>query len=133
MKLSLAADLFAAKGISHDNVLCALSRRVGAANGITAAALVRELICDHTLADERRLRSVIEQVRREGHAVCADPANGYFMAANAKELDATCEFLYGRALTTMKQITAMKKIAMPDLRGQLGLPLQPTIQGESHE
>lgn len=133
MNLSLAADLFAAKGISYYNVLNALGQRLGSANGITAAALVRELIFDHTMADERRLRTVIEQLRREGHGICADPTHGYFMAANAKELDATCEFLYSRALTSLQQITAMKKIAMPDLRGQLGLPLQPTVQGESHE
>lgn len=133
MSLSLAADLFALMGISYDNVLNALRKRVGAANGASAAELVRELICDHTLADERRLRTVIEQLRREGHAICADPTHGYFMAANAKELDATCEFLYGRVITTLKQITAMKKVAMPDLRGQLGLPLQPTVQGENHE
>ncbi len=134
MNLSAAADLFALMGISHDNVLAALRKRVGAANGASAAELVRELTCDKSFpADERRLRTIIEQLRREGHAICADPTHGYFMPANAKELDSTCEFLYSRALTSLQQITAMKKVAMPDLRGQLGLPLQPTIQGESHE
>ena len=134
MSLSLAADLFALVGISHNNVLAALRKRVGAANGASAAELVRELICDQSFpADERRLRTIIEQLRREGHAICADPTHGYFMAANAKELDATCEFLFGRAITSLQQITAMKKVAMPDLRGQLGLPLTTTVQGESHE
>ncbi len=133
MNLAAAADLFALKGINPQNVLAELQRRVGAANGITGAELVKVLIFDCTPGDERRLRTVVEQLRREGHAICADPAHGYFMAANAKELDATCEFLYGRVITTLKQITAMKKVAMPDLRGQLGLPLQPTVQGENHE
>ncbi len=124
MTFAAAADLFALKGINPQNVLAELQRRVGAANGITAAELVKVLIFDCTPGDERRLRTVVEQLRREGHAVCADPAHGYFMAASDKELDSTCEFLLGRATTSLQQIAAMKKVAMPELRGQLGLPLE---------
>lgn len=122
--LSAAAERLAQSAICPEHVLAVLKGHVGAANGVTACVLVKALVFDHTPADERRLRSAIEHLRREGHAICADPAHGYFMAANDSELDATCEFLYGRSLTSLQQIAAMKKVAMPDLRGQLRLPIE---------
>lgn len=127
------AERLANAAISPDHVLLVLQGHIGAANGVTACALVRALVIDHTPADERRLRSVIEHLRREGHAICADPGHGYFMAANESDLDATCEFLYGRALTSLQQVAAMKKVAMPDLRGQLRLPLVDASTGSANE
>lgn len=124
MNIAAFAERLANSAISPDHVLAVLKGHIGAANGVSACALVRALVIDHTPADERRLRSVIERLRREGHAICADTAHGYFMAANDSDLDATCEFLYGRALTSLEQIAAMKKVAMPDLRGQLRLPIE---------
>jgi hypothetical protein len=109
--------------LTPDTVLTALSNRRGAANGITARDLVFVLTTKVNPADERRLRTIVEHLRLQGHAICAHPALGYFIAANDGDLDAACEFLYGRALTSLRQISAMKKVAMPNLRGQLGLPL----------
>lgn len=123
MSQQKAAELLAERGISPDHVLRVLQGHVGAVNGVTACSLVSALVIDSTPADERRLRTVIEHLRRDGYAICADPVHGYFMAANDAELDTTCEFLYSRCLTSLQQIAAMKRVALPDLRGQLRLPI----------
>lgn len=114
--------------LSTATVLSVLSRHIGRENGATAEQLVREFsgyavpgqVLAHVLT--RQLREAVVQLRLDGHHVCATPENGYFLAANAEELDATCVFLHERAMTSLKQIAAMKKISLPDLRGQLHLP-----------
>ena len=118
--------------ITPEAVLDALKRRIGKANGITATALVIYLVEDASAAAERKLRACIEHLRSQGHPVCATPGDGYFMAANDEELKETCEFLRGRALTSLRQENAMRRIALPELAGQLGL-LPVTNQGEVHE
>ena len=37
--------------------------------------------------------------------------------------DSTCIHLTQRAITGLEQVAAMRRIAMPDLYGQLGLPV----------
>lgn len=117
--------------VRPDAVLAALATRRGAANGITARDLVFVLTGRVSAADERRLRHVIEHLRRQGEPICAHPATGYHLAANPTELDRTCEFLLGRAMASLEQISAIKRCALPDLRGQLGLPLSPTDHPEA--
>lgn len=104
-------------------VLAALQSRVGAANGISATKLVIELIDRTSDAEERRLRDCVVYLRTQGHPVCATPGDGYFIAANDQELNETCQFLYSRSMTGLRQIAAMNKRAMPDFAGQLGLPV----------
>lgn len=106
-------------------VLCALiQKHVGAEDGCTATQLAREVTGRTVAADLRRLRTVIEALRTAGHRICADPVRGYYLAATDTELDRSCSFLLGRAMTSLRQISAMKRVALPDLRGQLGLPLE---------
>lgn len=105
-------------------VLDVLGDHIGADNGITARDLVRKVCGVSTAAGERRLRSVIEQLRLAGHGIGAHPSTGYFLAATDSDLDGTCEFLYARAMTTLQQIAAMRRVALPDLRGQLRLRLE---------
>jgi hypothetical protein len=111
---------------SQAAVLAALSRHIGRENGATAEQLAREVTEHHMRYPAsvltRQLREAVVQLRLEGHHVCATPENGYFLAASAEELDATCLFLHERAMTTLRQIAAMKRISLPDLRGQLHLP-----------
>lgn len=109
--------------ITPETVLAALEGRIGHANGMTACQLAHAITLRDSAADQRRLRQVVEHLRSQGHAVCAHPNHGYFLAANAADLDKTCSFLLERATTTLRQIAAMKRVALPDLRGQLGLPL----------
>jgi hypothetical protein len=109
--------------LTPSTVLDALRDCVGAGNGKSASDLVAAVTGRRCAADERRLRQVIEALRLAGHPICADPAHGYHLAANDDELDATCLFLYGRAMTSLRQISALKRVATPDLRGQLRLPV----------
>ncbi|ASK91076.1 hypothetical protein KWH04_01025 [Xanthomonas campestris pv. trichodesmae] len=119
--------------LSPDSVLSALQGRRGAANGITARDLVFVITLRVSAADERRLRQIIEKLRRDGHPICAHPAFGYHLAADANELDRACSFLLGRAMTSLQQISAMKRVALPDLYGQLGLKPPITDKETDHE
>jgi hypothetical protein len=116
--------------ITPETVLAALQRRLGKANGVTATQLVIELAEGASAADERRLRDCVVFLRTQGHPVCALPAHGYFIAANEDELNESCHHLLERAKTSLQQAYAQKRVAMPDLAGQLGLPVT-TQQGES--
>ncbi len=110
--------------IDRDSVLAALSSRIGKARGISCADLVREITWrEPSEADKRRLRHVIEDMRKEGQHVCGHPSSGYYIAANEEELNETCKFLADRALTSLTQAARMKKIAVPDIHGQLRLKL----------
>lgn len=100
----------------HD-LLAALARRIGDRAGVRGVELANELD-----VPERRLRHLVEELRREGYGICGHPGTGYFMASTAEELEATRLFLYDRAMTTLAQVAAMGKVALPDLRGQLRLP-----------
>lgn len=107
-------------------VMAALTRHIGPEQGVTAVQLTQEVAgLFASKADERRLRGVIEQLRREGHGICGTPETGYHLAADEADLINTCEFLYSRVKTTVAQIAAMRKVSQPDLRGQLRLPQLP--------
>lgn len=116
------------KVINKTTVLAALANHVGAQNGSPGCCLATEILGEEsTDADERQMRKVIQSLREEGSHICGRPGQGYFMAANETELDETeldetCTFIYGRCKTGLKQITAMKKVSLPDLLGQLRLP-----------
>lgn len=110
------------RDITPESVLEALVRRVGPANGASAKQLASEVLGTAAEpADERRLRQCIEKLRDDGHPVCATPDEGYHHAANADDLNRTCLFLTKRAVATLRKVYAMKRVALPDLYGQLGL------------
>jgi hypothetical protein len=116
--------------VTKDRVLAALTSHIGEDNGIHMDDLAREFIglTHDALRDgeveavSRRIRAVIEDLRDEGHHVCAHPKSGYFMAATAAELEATCKFLRDRALASLKKEAAMRRVALPDLLAQLRIP-----------
>ena len=109
--------------ISRDALLVALRDHIGRANGVTGTALAREVIgAEPTPGDERIVRRLVVELRREGHHVCAHPASGYYLAQSPEELDDTIAFLRDRALSSLEQIAAMKRVSVPDLFGQFKLP-----------
>jgi hypothetical protein len=111
------------KVITRDALLLVLSRHIGKRNGVTATALCREVLgTEPDKADERHLRDVVVELRLNGHHVCAHPSHGYFLAKTPEELDETCGFLHDRAMCSLTQVAAMKRVSVPDLRGQLKLP-----------
>jgi hypothetical protein len=119
-------DLICKHDLTPDAVLAVLQRNVGEAHGLTAEQLALEVTGRKNAADPRALRKVIEALRTAGHCICAHPAHGYYLAANDHELDRACSFLLERAMTSLRQVSAMKRVSLPDLRGQLGLPLEST-------
>lgn len=109
--------------IDRDQLLAVLRNHIGRNNGVTATALAREVLgVEPTRRDERALRHLVVHLRNEGHHICAHPTTGYFLAATPEELDETITFLRDRALSSLHQIAAMKRISVPDLWGQLHLP-----------
>lgn len=114
----------AADRLTADNVLAALSRHIGRGRGITVSALVYEVTGrESDPSAERTVREIIVELRLAGHHVCGHPKNGYYIAADAAELDATCRFLVDRSMTSLRQVSAMRRVATPDLYGQLRLPI----------
>lgn len=128
--MDAARDLFTHEAITPETVLAALRDRVGRVRGVNAKTLALELTGRIRAADQRKLRQAIEALRRAGHCICAHPATGYFRAGCDQDVDETCEFLYARAMTTLAQVSAMKRVELPDLRGQLRLPVNPSNQGK---
>lgn len=114
-------------------VMVALVHHQGADQGVSCKVLVEEIAGLYACkADERRLRTIIEQLRRDGHGICGTPETGYFLARNDAELVRTCNFLYERAMTSLAQIAAMRRVELPDLRGQLRLPALPHPLPQTH-
>ena len=110
--------------LTRDDVLWALRRHIGADNGASAATLVQEIRGATSPGHERALRHQIEELRRDGHHICGHPSTGYFVARTEDELLRTCGYLHARAMTTLTQIAAMRRVSVPDLRGQLRLPTE---------
>lgn len=114
------------KSINQGTLLAALQNHIGQANGVHVEELAAEALGISIMlvdaAHEREVRETVAALRSQGHHICALPNSGYYIAANEQELNATCEFLYDRALTSLAQVAAMKRVSLPDLRGQLRLP-----------
>lgn len=97
-------------------LLTLLSRHIGANNGITVKSLAQHLDCP-----ERAVRYLVTELRDEGVAVCGRPNTGYFIAANAEELEETCQFLRSRAMHSLHLEAQLRKTTLPDLIGQMHL------------
>lgn len=98
-------------------LLNTLSRHQGHENGIGAKALAEKLG-----VPPRQLRRLISRCRDEdGVAICGHPSSGYYMAVTPAELAASCAFLEHRALHSLRVLSRMKAVSLPDLLGQLKL------------
>lgn len=108
-----------------NQLLAALATHIGADRGISVERLAWRIYgMGASERDQRAIRKAVEELRREGHHVCADPARGYYLAETDDELDQTCRFLYTRAMTSLTQVAAMKRVSLPDLAGQLRIRLE---------
>ncbi len=107
--------------VSSERLLTVLSRHIGSTHGIG----VRELSVvltgdrDRNVGAERRVRKAVEALRLEGYHICAHPSRGYYLAADSDELTQECDFLRHRALTSLRQLSAMTHTSIPDLVGQM--------------
>lgn len=102
--------------MTSDDLLTILSRHTGRDNGIAADTLAEMLG-----VASRQVRTLITALRSEGVAVCGTPETGYYIAANADELEETCQFLRHRAMHSLTLESRLRGIPMPDLLGQLHL------------
>lgn len=100
--------------ITASQLLGVLSRHIGKGNGIGVKPLAAQLGCE-----ERNVRRLVEALRDEGHAICAHPSTGYYIAETPEELQHTCDFLRSRAIHSLTLEARLKKIPLPDLLGQL--------------
>lgn len=101
---------------TKNDLLSLLAHRVGVHHG-TPVQTLAELL----RATPREVRKLVSDLRMDGVAVCGTPKTGYYIAANQAELEATCQFLRGRALHSLQLESRLRNIPMPDLIGQLHL------------
>lgn len=93
-----------------------LSRHIGRGNGISMRELEKQ-----AGINERQVRKLISALRRDGNAIAAHPKTGYFIAETPEEMDMACSFLRSRSMHSLVDEACMRKIALPDLIGQLHL------------
>ena len=94
----------------------ALAAHQGRENGICARDLAAAIS-----VSPRQLRKLISAARDEGMAICGKPASGYFVPTTPEELNESCAFLEHRALHSLRVLSRMRKVSLPDLLGQLKL------------
>jgi transposase len=99
------------------HLLHTLTDHIGRARGINAQRLAGRLDIP-----VRMVRHLVTEAREDGNAVCGTPRDGYYIAANAEELDETIEFLKQRAICSLTLASRLSKIPLVDLLGQLKLP-----------
>lgn len=114
-----------------ERALDVLQRHVGKANAITMARLAGAIqgcaVVPSARYEETRLvRSIIVQLRREGHPICHHngKGGGYFWAANEAELADTAAWFRSRAMSAFRQEANLKRISLSELVEQLKLDIE---------
>lgn len=111
-------------GVSPARVLEVLAGHVGSDAGLTIRDLVAEVTGQaSTPALERAARQAVQELRLAGHPIAAHPTYGYFLARSVEEMEFCFRFLRSRALASLRQIQRLRQVALPDLVGQLRLPV----------
>lgn len=90
----------------------------GAGYGASVIALAERLEMT-----QREVRAAVERLRRDGVPICATPGTGYYYATDAEEVERCAAFLYARAMTSLQQVSRLRRVALPELLGQLSLDL----------
>ena len=100
----------------------------GQENGISAARLAGQLGMT-----EREVRRAVAYLREEGSPICAHPKRGYFYPATREEMEETLDFLHKRSLHSLRLESQMRRIALPELMGQLQLEFTEAVGPELRE
>lgn len=87
--------------------------------GIKVEALARKVN-----VSERDVRKAVSDLREDGVPIAATPKTGYYLAETADEIDECCQFLRRRALHSLRLESRLRKVALPELLGQIQLDLQ---------
>lgn len=102
--------------MNANQMLNLLSHHQGREHGVSA----RDLAAISGLSP-RRVRLFVSALRAEGIAICGTPATGYYIPVTPEELGESCAFLEHRALHSLRLLSRMKNVSLPDLLGQLRL------------
>ena len=106
-----------------------MNRHRGKSKGASIKQLAYALTGEEsTPSVERHIRKLVVEMRNRGIPVGSCPSQGYFLAESEQDLEDTIRNLEDRAKTTLRQLSALKKMALPELLGQMGLD----EQGASH-
>ena len=98
-------------------VFTVLTQHIGLTSGMSAEALAHA-----AGVKERDVRLAVSALREEGFGVCAHPQTGYFIAETDAELQKYfIDFMFDRAMHTLRLVSKVTKQALPDLVGQLKL------------
>ena len=110
----------------ESTILQIIEPRQGRENAISRASLVEAVNLDRPLfpVHERRIREVIKHLQSQ-HAVRIGSCHfGYYMVQTAEELEEVCKYYDGYALSSLHVSARLRKIALPELLGQLWLKLE---------
>ena len=83
---------------------------------ITGSHIIPNRRTDQT----RMVRTIIKELREEGHpiGIKAGSSGGYFIARTDEELKKTIEIFHNRAISSLKQEAALKRIGFNELLEQ---------------
>ncbi|WP_049764595.1 hypothetical protein [Thioalkalivibrio sulfidiphilus] len=91
------------------------------------AAITGETVIPWRRYDQSRItRSLITELRQEGHAIAHKPGagGGYYMARNEDELKDTAAWFRKRAMSSLRQEAALRRISLGALIEQYQLELK---------
>lgn len=111
----------------EERVMTVLARPKGRENCIGMGELWRKVFrqpYDHRINDTSELRVLIRKLRRRGEPICSvsDKFNpGYYLAETREELEEFAGRHERRGITSLTQVAKLRRIALPELLGQLKL------------
>lgn len=112
-------------------ILKVLNRHMGKENAISMGELFRRVYLEDwsdKINDTRPVRKAVEDMRFEGFLIGdirKRTGGGYYIARSPSELNEFFDRRIYEALKKLKMVSAMKRISMPELLGQMMLKLEP--------
>lgn len=107
-----------------------LQSHLGADNCILMNAIFVSVTGSHIIPNRRYdqtriIRSIIKELREDGRpiGIKAGSNGGYFTAQNDEELESTILLFHHRAMSSLKQEAALKRISFSELLEQYELEL----------
>ncbi len=108
-------------------LLMEMARHVGRSNMVGMGELYRAVYgkdWTNRINDTRRLRKLIADCQADGVPICSvvsSTGGGYYLASAGSELTDYCTRLQDQALRKLAKVAKLRRVALPDLLGQLRL------------
>ena len=118
-------------------LMVVLSRHVGEEKAIDMGDLYQRVFdrpCDHKINHTRELRKLITMLRREGVPIgstSVQNGGGYYLCRAGSELNTYCDRLIRRGINALDIVSKLRKVALPELLGQMRLSLAAESQEKS--